>query len=415
MREVPDGWKAAVYGDVLTETHDRRGDVADVPVLSVTKTRGPMLASERFGKPLHGRDLSKYRLAPRNTIVADPMLLWDGSIGIQRAADCGVVSPDYRVYEVSPEADVDYIASLVRSPGIRRYYQTGARGTNVRRNRIARADFLRIPFPLPPLSEQRKIAAILSSVDQVIDKAQGVIEQLQIVKRAMMQELLTRGVPGRHSRFKRTEIGEIPTEWELRDLDECITTGRPICYGILKPGKGHVGGVPVIKVKNIKGGQVVEDDLLLTTPELDEQYRRSRLQAGDVLLTIRGTTGRVAIVPATLDQANITQDTARLSIRPEVSRDYIYFGLQSPPLQRQIRDETRGQAVKGINIRDVRRLRIPVPGRDEQSEIAKALRVLLDRENAERGQLDALRTMKSALTAALLGGDVRVTPDEEAA
>ena len=52
-------------------------------------------------------------------------------------------------------------------------------------------------------------------MDEVIEKTEAVIEQLQVVKKAMMQELLTRGLPGRHTRFKQTEIGEIPEEWEV--------------------------------------------------------------------------------------------------------------------------------------------------------------------------------------------------------
>ena len=57
-------------------------------------------------------------------------------------------------------------------------------------------------LPLPPLGEQRKIAAVLSSVDDVIEKTQAVIDQVQVVKRGLMQELLTRGLPGRHTRIQ---------------------------------------------------------------------------------------------------------------------------------------------------------------------------------------------------------------------
>ena len=63
-------------------------------------------------------------------------------------------------------------------------------------------------FPLPPPSQQRRIAAILCSVDDAIEKTQAVIDQVQVVKRGLMQELLTRGLPGRHTRFKQTEIGK---------------------------------------------------------------------------------------------------------------------------------------------------------------------------------------------------------------
>ena len=68
--------------------------------------------------------------------------------------------------------------------GITRF---GLRGTDIKR----------VGIPLPPLPEQRKIAAILSSVDDAIEKTQAVIDQVQVVKRGLMQELLTRGLPGR--------------------------------------------------------------------------------------------------------------------------------------------------------------------------------------------------------------------------
>ena len=81
-------------------------------------------------------------------------------------------------------------------------------------------DIERLEIPLPRIPEQHKIAAILSSVDDAIEKTQAVIDQVQVVKRGLMQELLTRGLPGRHTRFKQTEIGEIPESW---DRSRCLT------------------------------------------------------------------------------------------------------------------------------------------------------------------------------------------------
>jgi restriction endonuclease S subunit len=52
-------------------------------------------------------------------------------------------------------------------------------------------------------------------VDDAIEKTQAVIEQVQVVKKGLMQELLTRGLPGRHTKYKQTEIGEVPEEWEV--------------------------------------------------------------------------------------------------------------------------------------------------------------------------------------------------------
>ncbi len=115
--------------------------------------------------------------------------------------------------------------------------------------------------------------------------------------------------------YKKTEIGVIPADWELEDLDRCVAADSPICYGILMPGNDVLGGVPVIKVKNFVGGTIKEDELLHTSKEIDTEYQRSRLLPGDILLSIRGSVGEVCIVPNSLAGANITQDTAS----PEIS------------------------------------------------------------------------------------------------
>ena len=157
---------------------------------------------------------------------------------------------------------------------------------------------------------------------------------------------------------------------ETVPLGELVEADRPITYGILKPGTGFPGGVPVIKVKDMKDGFIDQTDLLLTSPEIDNSYKRSRLRAGDLLISIRGSVGRIAEVPENLANANITQDTARLTIRKEYNKVYIRGVLESEPLQHDMEKNTRGVAVKGINIGYLRELGIPVCERRKQDELA---------------------------------------------
>lgn len=145
---------------------------------------------------------------------------------------------------------------------------------------------------------------------------------------------------------------------------------RPITYGIVKPGHGCPGGVPVVKVKDMQDGAIDESNLLLTTPELDYQYRRSRLRTGDLLISIRGSVGRLAEIPESLENANITQDTARLTISPQYNKIYVRGVLESPILQWDMEKNIRGVAVKGINIGYLRELKMPVCSRERQDELA---------------------------------------------
>jgi len=211
---------------------------------------------------------------------------------------------------------------------------------------------LDLPALLP---EQAKIAEILSTVDRAIEQTEALIAKQQRIKTGLMQDLLTRGIDENGNlrseqthQFKDSPFGRVPLEWEVKTLDSCVRKDGPICYGILMPGSGYDNGVPVIKVKDIVGGKILQNNLLLTDPKTDSQYKRSKLRESDLLITIRGTTGRVAIVPPELEGANITQDTARIRLKEEHSNLYFYFLLQSKHVQDQVLLHTLGQAVGNV-------------------------------------------------------------------
>jgi len=281
---------------------------------------------------------------------------------------------------------------------------------------LSRDTLYRIEVSAPPPHEQAKIAEILSTVDRAIEQTEALIAKQQRIKTGLMQDLLTRGIDEQGNlrseethQFKDSPLGRIPVEWEIRTLNDCVQTSAPICYGILMPGQGHDGGVPVIKVKDIIGGRIVQSDILLTDPMIDNQYRRSRLQTGDVLLTIRGTTGRLAIVPPEMDGANITQDTARVRLGDGMSNLFFFFLLQSFRLQDQIQLHTLGQAVKGINIGEVKRLFFGLPDPTEQSEISLRLGNIQEAIDHSKIELSKQRSLKTALMQDLFTGEIRVT------
>ena len=279
---------------------------------------------------------------------------------------------------------------------------------------ISSSSVKKLRVTLPPLPEQQKIAAILSSVDDVIEKTRAQIDKLKDLKIGMMQELLTKGIGpdgAPHTAFKDSPVGRIPEDWVVSSLSELTAKEAPICYGILMPGKGVLAGVPVIKVKDIRGGVIEESRLLLTSKEIDEQYARSRVAAGDILLTIRGTTGRVARVQPSLHGANITQDTARIRVLDQCVADYVFAYLQTPLAQNQIESHTIGQAVKGINLAEVRKLWVVVPSVKERQGITRALQSIDQRISYSAYRLGGLENLKKALMQDLLTGKVRVKVD----
>jgi type I restriction enzyme S subunit len=173
------------------------------------------------------------------------------------------------------------------------------------------------------------------------------------------------------------------------------------------PGYGYPDGIPVVKVKDIFDGVVDTSDLLLTSPQIDNEYRRSRLRSGDLLFTIRGTVGRTAFVPPELEGANITQDTARVAVT-RAHPQFVAYYLAMPRPQAFVDTHTLGLAVRGINLGELRRVPLALPPLSEQHRIAEILDARDARIRAEEAYRDKRKLQKTGLMEDLLTGRVRV-------
>ncbi|MBP9127607.1 MAG: restriction endonuclease subunit S, partial [Elusimicrobia bacterium] len=151
--------------------------------------------------------------------------------------------------------------------------------------RVQRDFFAQANIPIPPLDEQKKIAEILSSVDDAIEKADAVIDKTRDLKKALMQRLLTRGIG--HTKFKKTPIGEIPVEWEAAKLG-LLCLERPE-YGANASAIQYQEGLPrYVRITDVmEKGLLAQDDKKSIPRELATPYL---LQDGDFLFARSGAT-----------------------------------------------------------------------------------------------------------------------------
>lgn len=200
----------------------------------------------------------------------------------------------------------------------------------------------------------------------------------------------------------------LPKGWIVVSLEQLTSAARPICYGILMPKENVATGVLFVKVKDMKGDKIDLEGLHRTTPEIAAKYARASLRTGDLLLSIRGTYGRVAEVPKELDGGNITQDTARLDVTGLVDHRYVATYLRNPDCQNYFKRVARGVAVKGVNIGDVRPAPVPLPPLTEQTrivaEVERRLSVVEELETVVSANLQrATRLRQSILQKAFSG------------
>lgn len=200
----------------------------------------------------------------------------------------------------------------------------------------------------------------------------------------------------------------VPPSWAWSTLEQITSPERVICYGILMPKDNVADGVLYVKVRDMKGDRIDLDGLHRTSHEIASKYARASLRPGDLLLSIRGTYGRVAVVPPELDGANITQDTARLAILPQLASLYVAYWLRTESSQQYFKRVARGVAVKGVNIGDIRPMPVPVAPLPEQHRIVEKVEELFSDLDAgvaslQRAKANLKRYRASVLKSAVEG------------
>jgi type I restriction enzyme, S subunit len=262
----------------------------------------------------------------------------------------------------------------------------------------------KLSIPLPPLPEQQKIASILTSVDEVIEKTQSQINKLQDMKKGTMNELLTKGIG--HTEFKDSPVGKIPKGWEVVELKENLSF---ISYGFTNPMSESEVGPLMITARDIVDGRIVIETARKTTyKEYNELLTdKSRPQLGDILLTKDGTLGRIAIVDC--EGVCINQSVAVLRPNNTVDRKFLYHLLISPFYQKEMLDKAGGSTIKHIYITVVDKMKVVSPPLPEQQKIASILSSMDSYIEEKQRKLEQTQSLKKSLMQDLLTGKVRVT------
>jgi type I restriction enzyme S subunit len=263
---------------------------------------------------------------------------------------------------------------------------------------------------LPPLTEQQKIAQILTSVDEVIEKTQAQIDKLKDLKTAMMQELLTKGIG--HFEFKDSAVGRIPVGWEVVELENLVNTDKNITYGIVQAGPHCDGGIPYIRVSDMNSRHLNREGMLLTAPAIAEKFKRSAVSTGDIVYALRGMIGHVHMVPSQLDGANLTQGTARISPCQTINSNYLLWAMKSPYVAVQNDLEAKGSTFREVTLASLRKIKVCVPTIDEQQKIVSVLEGIDEKTFAVQDKLTLIKSIKKALMQDLLTGKVRVCVNE---
>ena len=195
-----------------------------------------------------------------------------------------------------------------------------------------------------------------------------------------------------------------PLDWTNETIESLVEA--PVCYGVVQVGEDTQGGVPIVAIKYVK--EIDHAPLHRTAQKLEEPYARTRVRCGDVLISVKGTIGRVGVVPPGFN-GNISRELARIRVKEGICPEYVAYQLEADATQRRIFNSVVGTTRLEFSIATLRKFEIPVPPtEDEQRAIAEALSDV----DALLGVLDRMltkkRDLKQAAMQQLLTGQTRL-------
>ena len=279
---------------------------------------------------------------------------------------------------------------------------------------FTRKELAKLLVFLPSLSEQKKIASILSGVDALIESTQKVIEKTERLKKGLMQKLLTRGIG--HTEFKKVkwlfgkEI-EIPEEWECVSLNDlCDEIYRyPTYYNIEYVSKG----IPEIRGELIKqNGSLVTSlsKYRFLSKETSRRFPRTQLVEGDFVFSVRGTMGKVALISKNFQGANITANLMRISPnQKKVVPKLLLFYFLTKSFSDVLESLSSQTTIKTIQSKDLKSMKFTIPKLStEQQKIASILSGVDAYIQKNQQYKKKLEKLKKGLMQKLLIGQIRV-------
>jgi len=426
MKQIKDGYKATEIG-VIPEDWE----VKELASFVEANSYGPRFNAKLYNengncRVIRGTDVINngkvnYRNIPVALIpeeILDKHMLLKNDLVVVTTADCGisfifneegVFMPSAYMVRIrfNSEINPDFVCLFFNTKIIKKQVMS-----HIRKGTIANlpgSDLLKFKILFPSLLEQQRIAEILSTTDAHIEKLDAIIKGTQLLKKGMMQKLLTLGIG--HTEFKDSEIGRIPKVWEVRRLKEITilitkgTTPSSVGFSFQKEG------VNFIKVENIdSNGNIDKDSTPKISQKCNNKLSRSIIQKNDILVSIAGTIGRSAIVNSNILPANTNQALAivRLKNCDTVDTKYVNFTFSSEYFNSYIKAIKTVGAQPNMNLEQLQDYLLALPNIQEQIEISNILSEFDKLLNLYKQEKKDFIQLKRGLMDQLLTGKIRV-------
>lgn len=368
--------------EVIFEYSVRNKSGEDIPVYSVTNEKG--FCTDYFSKEVASKDRTTYKIVPRGYFAYNPSRINVGSIDWQNYEDKVIVSPLYVVFGVSKYIDQQYLLHYFKSDKMLTLIKEYATGSV--RDNLKLSSLEEFPIKLRPIDEQRKIAAILDKIGDLISKRRQQLDKLDEMIKARFMEIF--GDPETNTK-----------NWRVLPMSKICSVGSS---KRIYQSEQSSSGVPFWRISDLTS-------LITTgtvTPELyipEERYKELKTQGqvpapGDILITSRGTLGQCYIVK--VNDRFYFQDgmISWLSgYMDGVTPLYISYLFTMLGFRKQIDSMQAGSTVAYLSITMIKKLKVMLPDIESQQQFASFVSKTEKTKITISRSLEKLETLKKAL------------------
>ncbi|WP_296542127.1 restriction endonuclease subunit S [Rhodoferax sp.] len=330
----------------------------------------------------------------------------------------GYCSTDILVLRANTGVDPSFAGKVLRAEQVGAAAEMTSVGTKMPRTSWKHLSELEVFCPGFP--EQSKIAKVLDVVDTAIHETGAIIAKLKAVKQGLLHDLLTRGIDANGELrppqaeaphlYKPSPLGWIPKDWDVVTLE---SVSKTVTSGSRDWARFYAdSGALFVRIGNLTREHINfrYESTMYVRPPRNADGQRTRLESGDILISITADLGIVGVVPDDLGEAYINQHIAL--VRPDldaVNSRFVGHYLAGPIAQTYISKLNDAGAKAGLNLPTIRGLVTAKPLRTEQDLIAARLDEIDNRIQNATAESAKLRELKSGLMDDLLTGRVRVT------
>lgn len=292
----------------------------------------------------------------------------------------GSVEPEYLYYVLNSYIFTDFMKNILT-------------GTTIKG--LTQGNFYKFVFEAPDVPTQKKTVEVLESIDAVINKTRELIDKYTSLMKGVVQDILTDSIEDENTvkmgTFAKALGGKrVPKGSELT---------------IAKTAH------PYIRVRDMTKPKVVEltDDFMYVEESVFHKISRYIVDAGDLIISIVGTVGAVALVGETLNKASLTENCSKIVNIKGYSPEFLYYFLKSEYGQKEIAGGTVGEVQAKLPLKNILEIKVPVLSEPEQETIVEKLRIIDEKIDREVQYYNKMESIKAGLMHDLLSGLVDVT------